>query len=384
MDIKDLSLDDLDAALDVRSRSFGPLPSSSLARWKAMSSRAIGQHRLLAAYEGGTVVAFARINAYGQWWAGRRVPMAGIGSVVVAPEHRGSGLGSAFMRAVLDRSRELGFALSALYPATTAPYRAVGYELAGVRRQVDLSTEGLRRLAGEAVPLRRATPADAAEMTRLLAASYEARRDVGPYDRDPVEVAVDLEEDDDTMTYLADDGVVAYEFSRDRFDVLAIGAGSGETLRALWRLVGSGSSTQATTRVALSPHDPLFWMLPDNEIAVHGTQWWMLRLVDTPGAVAARGFPTGLDVEVPLVVSDPWDDASSGAYVLAVSGGRGALRRTEGADGAAFGPRGMAALYAGTPMATLRATGLATGGDPEQDVLLDAAFAATAFMTDYF
>ena len=44
----------------------------------------------------------------------------------------------------------------------------------------------------------------------------------------------------------------------------------------------------------------------------------------------------------------------------------------------------MAALYAGTPVATLRLAGLASGGSPEADAALDAAFAAASFMLDDF
>lgn len=383
MEIRDLVLDDLDAALDVRSRSFGPLSSSDVDQWKAMVTRAVGAGRQLATYEGGTVVATARINSFGQWWGGRRLPMAGIGGVVVAPERRGSGVGVALMEAVVARARSLGFTLSALYPATVAPYRRTGYELAGVRRVVDLSTDALRRIPGPDVALRRGAAGDAEEMVRLLGAPLRERRDSGPFDWEPAEVAVDLE-DDEVLNYLGEDGALSYGFAGDRFQVHAIGAASPETLRALWRLVGSGSSVQATTRVALGPKDPLFWMLSDNELSVRSTQWWMLRLLDTAAAVAERGFPVGLSLEVPLSLTDPLDRDASGAYVLAVSGGRGALRRVEGPGGVALGPRGMAALFAGTPVATLRATGLAEGGEPSEDGLLDAAFAATPFMTDYF
>ncbi|MFD1824842.1 MULTISPECIES: GNAT family N-acetyltransferase [Mumia] len=383
MEIRDLAVDDLDPALDVRSRSFGPLSGGDVDQWKTMMTRAIGAGRVLAAYDGGTVVAIARINAFGQWWGGRRVPMAGIGGVVVAPEHRGSGVGLALMEAVVGRSRSLGFTLSALYPATTAPYRRAGYELAGVRRTVDLSTDALRRLPGSSVPLRRGGAEDAKEVVRLLGAATQARGDSGPFDWEPAEVAADLA-DDEVLTYLADDGALQYGFAGDRFQVHAIGATSPETLHALWRLVGSGSSTQATTRVALGPTDPVFWMLADNEIAAAASQWWMLRLVDAAAAVAERGFPVGLTVEVPLTLSDPLDAAGSGTFVLAVSGGRGVLRRSDGPGGIALGPRGAAALFAGTPVSTLRASGLAEDGDPSNDALLDAAFAATPFMTDYF
>jgi hypothetical protein len=49
-----------------------------------------------------------------------------------------------------------------------------------------------------------------------------------------------------------------------------------------------------------------------------------------------------------------------------------------------FSVRGLAALYAGTPVATLRLAGLASGGTPESDTALDSAFATTAFMLDTF
>lgn len=383
MEIRDLALDDLDAALDVRSRSFGPLSSGDVEQWRSMVTRAVEAGRQLAAYDGATVVASARINAFEQWWGGRQVPMAGIGSVVVAPEHRGSGVGLALMEAIVERSRALGFTLSALYPATTAPYRRAGYELAGVRRTVDLSTDALRRLPGAAVKLRRGAASDAEEVVRLLAAQARTRHDSGPFGWEAAEISVDLA-DDEVLTYLADDGVVSYGFAGDRFQVHTIGATSPETLRALWRVVGSGSSTRATTRVALGPADPVFWLLADNEVSVASSQWWMLRLVDAAAAVAERGFPAGLTVEVPVTLSDPLDPAGSGTFVLAVAGARGVLRRTDGPGGLALEPRGAAALFAGTPVATLRAAGLATGGEPAHDALLDAAFAATPFMTDYF
>jgi len=50
----------------------------------------------------------------------------------------------------------------------------------------------------------------------------------------------------------------------------------------------------------------------------------------------------------------------------------------------ALGARGLAALYAGTPVATLRRAGLADGGSQDADAALDGAFAATPFMLDGF
>jgi len=48
------------------------------------------------------------------------------------------------------------------------------------------------------------------------------------------------------------------------------------------------------------------------------------------------------------------------------------------------GDRVRAALYAGTPVVTLRQSGLVSGGTPDTDAALDAAFAATPYMLDSF
>jgi hypothetical protein len=44
----------------------------------------------------------------------------------------------------------------------------------------------------------------------------------------------------------------------------------------------------------------------------------------------------------------------------------------------------VAALYAGTPVVTLRQAGLASGGSPDDDAALAAAFAATPYALDSF
>jgi hypothetical protein len=44
----------------------------------------------------------------------------------------------------------------------------------------------------------------------------------------------------------------------------------------------------------------------------------------------------------------------------------------------------VAALYGGTPVAALRYAGLVSGGFPDLDAALDAAFPGPAFMLDAF
>ena len=68
-----------------------------------------------------------------------------------------------------------------------------------------------------------------------------------------------------------------------------------------------------------------------------------------------------------------------------MTGGRGHLVHSpEATHPLTVGARGLAALYAGTPMATLRLAGLAAGGNAVADSELDGAFAGPAFMLDSF
>jgi hypothetical protein len=121
---------------------------------------------------------------------------------------------------------------------------------------------------------------------------------------------------------------------------------------------------------------------------------------DAPAAIAARGFPA-TDLAVSLLITDDLRPANSGRWDLTVRAGEGRLSRhrtvapSASPDGPshagcaplALGARGLAALYAGTPVATLRRAGtliLADGGSQDADAALDGAFAATPFMLDGF
>ncbi|HJY58143.1 MAG TPA: sterol carrier protein domain-containing protein, partial [Streptosporangiaceae bacterium] len=116
---------------------------------------------------------------------------------------------------------------------------------------------------------------------------------------------------------------------------------------------------------------------------------WMLRVVDAPAAIAARGFPAAVSLAVPLAIHDDARPANSGRWALTVTDGRGVLDPLTPSGARAdppltLGARGLAALYAGTPVSTLRQAGLAADGSPADDAALDTAFAGTAYMLDAF
>lgn len=385
METRTLDPDDLDAALDVRSRSFGVLPSANVASWKAMTTRAIEADRVLGAYDGTNLLAIARINDFTQWWCGRSMPMAGIGGVVVSPEHRGRGVGTELMTAVLERGRALGYPISALYPATTPVYRSMGYEYAGAEHKITIASEAVRQLGGRSTAeIRRAGPVDVAEIVRIMNDLHQRHRDCGPISWSEQEWVDDLE-DDDNYAYLAPDGFLMYGWDGSGgIDVHSMIGGSADTLRALWSILGSGSSVVKTISAVVAPHDPIRWLLRDKGLVFADPVWWMLRLLDAEGAIARRGFPLGVTVDLPVELTDPQIAANTRRVRLTVADGAGAIEvdRTTW-PAVELGPNGLAALYAGTPLSTLRRVGLATGR-ADDDAALDAAFAARPFMLDYF
>jgi predicted acetyltransferase len=116
----------------------------------------------------------------------------------------------------------------------------------------------------------------------------------------------------------------------------------------------------------------------------------MLRIVDAPAAIAGRGYPAGVSMSLALDITDAARPGNSGRWELEVSGGAGSLTRLGDAPGEAsaaalsVGARGLAALYAGIPVPTLRLAGLAAGGDPAADDALSSAFTGPAFTIDHY
>jgi predicted acetyltransferase len=378
VEIRALDPDDLDAVHDLWVRAFGPSSADG-----GRTRRAIEEGRILGVYDGPRLTATGYYHAFDQWWHGRAVPMGGVGGVCVAPEDRGRGVGRRLAVALLDLMD--GRPLSALFPATAPVYRSVGYEHAGAQYRITLPPGPLRTLASGPVKVRRAGPADAAEVTALLRRLHADARHGGPIDRGEA-FKHDVLADERVFSYLADDGFLAYSWDDGsrRLAVRRCVAGSAETARALWAVVGSGSSIAETVRACVAPDDPMLWLLRDRSVDDVRRVSWMLRVLDAPAAVAARGFPAAVSVDVPLVIDDEQRPGNAGAWRLTVGAGQGRLERAPGVrDAPRLPARGLAALYAGVPMATLRGAGIATGGDAA-DPFLDAAFAATPFMLDHF
>jgi predicted acetyltransferase len=409
--------DDLDAQRDLGERAFGAMPPAVRDGWLRRNALTAAAGRYLAVFDGSRQVGGAAFFDMRQWWAGRELPMAGVASVKMAPEARGQGNGRRLMTELLREIAERGYPLSALYPATMPIYRSLGWELAGGRYQATIPIRSLRDLvppdAALAVPgrglpvLRKATAADAASVISVLGRAHQAARDCGPVTRDLASVEDWLAHGEE-YRYLGDDAFLAYEWQRGNHGLFAgwLAAASPEGSRALWSLLAAHSSTAETVEVRTSPDNPVWLLLRERDARLVKLSKWMLRVVDAKAAIEGRGFPDGVSLAVRLTIVDDSLPRNSGRWDLVVDGGRGSLERVAAASGSSasgssasggaapgsgngagtltLGARGLAALYGGTPVSTLRLAGLAAGGSPAGDAALSAAFSGLAFMLDDF
>ena len=396
--------DDLDAQFDLAERSFGPSSRVGREQRRRAVADPIAAGRTLGAFHGGRPVGAASFHDMRQWWCGRAVPMAGVASVKVAPEDRGRGVARQLMTALLDEVAARGYPLSVLYPATTPLYRSLGWELAGVRDIAVIPTRSLRDLvppdptvlaadpdvAAGSDRLRRAAPADAEAVLSVVGRVHQAARDCGPITWDIASVAGRLA-DPDLYAYLRDDGFLVYRWhnGNDALFVEGAQAISASAQHAFWAHVGSHASIADQIFARVGPAD-VFWRLTgERDADVHHRSMWMLRVVDAPAAIATRGFPAAVSLTVPLAIRDDARPVNSGRWSLTVTDGRGLLEPLTSSAAHAdppltLGARGLAALYAGAPVSTLRQGGLAVGGSPADDAALDTAFAGVAYMLDAF
>jgi predicted acetyltransferase len=87
----------------------------------------------------GQIVASLVLYPFTAFVRGQRLPVKGIGSVAVSPEHRRRGIGESLLKAALREMRQGGDALSVLYPFRGSFYRKLGYGVIEVAEQLAFS-----------------------------------------------------------------------------------------------------------------------------------------------------------------------------------------------------------------------------------------------------
>lgn len=400
---RDATRDDLPAILRIRSRSFGPLGIGGTDWWERVAAETLGGRMVVVTDDAETVVGAGRIRPFEQAWGGRHLQMGGVAGVYVEPSARGRGVATTLTRALVTRMGELGDVVSCLFPTAPALYRRSGYEVGGVQSRTTYPSHLVRALgsAADGRRVRPARPEDADTLTALTRAAQERHGQSGPM-VPRAEGFHRMLEQGDLITYLAGHdvgsgeptGFVVYDLSGEAATVEHLVAGDPATAAALWGVVGSGSSAVPTVHTYLDPRDPVLLSLAGLPEATVTQVPWMARVIDLAPAFAGRGFARHATASVDLDVTDADAPGNAGRWRLAVAGGSGTATRVAEDPPDASGPvdaslprvdaRGLAALWCGWSASRLRLAGLLAGGSAEADAALDAIFASTPYIPEYF
>lgn len=285
----------------------------------------------------------------GQFFGGARLPMAGITAVGIAPEWRGRGAASALLRATLAELRAAGTPLAALYPSTLPVYRKAGFERAATNTTYELPLTDLSgRAPLEAVPSAADHPDLAAVYARHIAGRNGAldrhpfiwHRACHPYGRDAA-----------LYRFVRDGATEGYiSYSQDgRGEPLIVhdwACLSRDAMITMLAFLAGHRAMVGSARLFGAPQEPLLQLLPEPRATIARRLELLLRLVDVPAALAARGYPAYLTADLHLAVADDFLPENSGNLLLRVVAGRGTVERG-GAGTFRIGTRALASLYSG-------------------------------------
>lgn len=357
-------------------------------------------------FDGSTLAAKANERTYDSMVGGARVPTAGVAGVAVAPEYRGTGLAREVMTHLLAAARERGAVIATLFRTAPALYRSLGFEQVAELVDGQFPTSALRGLRPGSATLRRATAADGPAIRAVYASIASAgscllTRDGPAFETSDATlvasvdgVTLALDPSGDVVGYLSwnrgnkygDSGVLT---------VLELLATTGDGYAALLSAVGAFDAVTPTVRLRTSGQDPIHWAIPGAGWQIREVSPYMLRVIDLAGAVAARGWPSGLAGEALLDVEDPACPWNTGLHRLVLQYGSGRIEPVTRSEAPAVAgndqdvtritPGGLAVLFAGSvPIRALRRGGL-VAGSARSDPMLDAAFAGPQpAVLDYF
>jgi len=285
----------------------------------------------------GVIAGGLQLLPLGTFFGGKRVPLTGVGAVVVLPEHRGRGVGKTLMREALKEMRATGVPLSGLFPATLPLYRSAGFERSGVRHLVsfDLRQIALRRGVEvdpdvSVLPLR----IDDDRMHRQIRELYRrmAPSQDGHLDREEHiwRTRIYAHKCNPTRGYLFVRGSTLEGFlflnqsSGTQGMVLDIRDLVCETQAAMVRVIqflADHRSIAVQANWMGAPEHPVLSLLHDHCFSCRLQDAWMLRVVDVAGALQSRGYPTGFAGRFTIGVRDDLVAENNRPFAVQVSEG---------------------------------------------------------------
>ncbi|MFI9010531.1 enhanced intracellular survival protein Eis [Actinosynnema sp. NPDC053489] len=326
MRIRELTEDDVAEADRLRRVAFGGLGEPSLRP---------GRRGLLAELDG-RVAGVLAIKDFHQFHGGEPVPMGGVAGVAVDPWARGRGVAGALLDAALRDMRDRGQVVSALFATAPAVYRSRGWDAGGVHEELEFPLDRLP--AGERIASR---PAVAGDLPALHACYVDLASTVnGLVDRGApgVDVADVLGLDVATVVPGHDGELRGYLTARrDRRGLRVLDLVGRDLATQLGLLRELRSWAGVLDRAVVRVTDPAVTGLLTNQAIEYTVtaSTWLLRVVDLPAAVAARGWPAARWLKPAAVDLDVVDEHApwhAGRQRLVVD--EGGVRVEPGGSGA--------------------------------------------------
>lgn len=350
--------------------------------------------KFVCAYVGDQMVGSVLVFDFAMTWGGKRVPCGGVSGVVVSPQARGRGAARRMLDESLRRMRDRGQVISALYPTTASLYRAAGYEIVGWYQRRRLPVGAIDVPGGDELEWREVDPG-----SDELVARYDdmAGRFDGWFRVDPQWWAhrrhrQARDASTNRFTYVGaragqDVAAVQYRYEKGGefydLEVEVLAGVDGAAVGAALGLLGGHGTTAGHVATSL-PTSVLAPHVPQLQRTTVASDWpWMLRLVDAPGAIAARGWPSCVSGSVELDIADDRCGANAGAHVLDLEGGRAALV-AGGAGRVRVTIQDLAMLYSGCDVPGMRAAGRLRDATAEDLDLLAAAFVSNPSIPFFF
>jgi predicted acetyltransferase len=298
----------------------------------------------------GSIQAVALVERAGQFFGGRAVPCAQVRSVAVTPQARGRGWSRVLLSEILTTIGREGIVLSTLYPTAPAPYRSVGYEIAGSRTQYRWPVSLLTRSGAAPIePLTDDGLRDVKECYRRFAAQSNGLLDrpewwwrrllAGSEDKSVLGCLVRGGTDvTGYMLYTQQPAqrppaeaspsplaALGMTFSIECRDLVWT---DRESACALLGFAGRNGPL-ATDLLWSGPFpDPLIAFTPvQDAVAVRSTLLWMSRLVDVEGCLRARGYSPAVSGEIDLAVLDPVLPGNTRSIHIAWSDGQATVEQ---------------------------------------------------------
>jgi predicted acetyltransferase len=342
----------------------------------------------VVAFDGDVMAGGMVDRDYDCWFGGKLVPTSGIGGVSVAMEYRGQGLLAPMFTELFRIAKDRGAVLSALYPSSAGIYRRLGYEVICTSDPARFPISALGRISTpNGVSIRRATAEDGPAI-RLLYDVWAAANN-GPLSRRGASFPTTDEElikSFNGITLAERNGAVIGYASWNRgtgfgsggaLQVFDLIANEADGYKALLAALGSYASIVSWVKIEnASGLDLALQLFPTSEWEVLDSQPYMLKIIDVPGALEARGYPAVITTSVEFGVAGDPVTQTNGHYRLDLADGKAACTRLgdlgEDPSVPVFSPNGLALAYAGSQSAA----GIRTIGGLSGPVDHDETFGA--------